>query len=173
MTNCLWGQRNNLGERQKPMMQQQEVGWLEPHLNYLILLLQQITKHFVAWQTNLLFYICGGQKFKTNGLKSKASRPAFISGSCREKSILLLFPAPREQVLCCWKRLFALTRVFSWLNSVSLCPVLFVLQGQTCLLLQVFLDFLLLDSSFLWWKGHLFFGVSSIRSYRFSQKLST
>ena len=32
----------------------------------------------------------------------------------------------------------------------------FVLQGQTCLLLQVFLDFLLLYSSPLWWKGHLF-----------------
>ena len=32
----------------------------------------------------------------------------------------------------------------------------FVLQGQTCLLLQVALDFLLLHSSPLWWKGHLF-----------------
>ena len=31
-----------------------------------------------------------------------------------------------------------------------------VLQGQICLLLQVFLDFLLLHSSPLWWKGHLF-----------------
>ena len=31
-----------------------------------------------------------------------------------------------------------------------------VLQGQICLLLQVFLDFLLLHSSLLWWKGHLF-----------------
>ena len=31
-----------------------------------------------------------------------------------------------------------------------------VLQGQTCLLLQVSLDFLLLHSSPLWWKGHLF-----------------
>ena len=29
----------------------------------------------------------------------------------------------------------------------------FVFQGQTCLLLQVFLDFLLLHSSPLWWKG--------------------
>ena len=32
----------------------------------------------------------------------------------------------------------------------------FVLQGQTCLLLQVSLDFLLLHSCPLWWKGHLF-----------------
>ena len=31
-----------------------------------------------------------------------------------------------------------------------------VFQGQTCLLLQVSLDFLLLHSSPLWWKGHLF-----------------
>jgi len=34
----------------------------------------------------------------------------------------------------------------------------FVLQSQTFLLLQVFLDFLLLHSSPLWWKGY-FFGV--------------
>jgi len=32
----------------------------------------------------------------------------------------------------------------------------FVPQGQTCLLLQVLLDFLLLHSSPLWWKGYLF-----------------
>ena len=32
----------------------------------------------------------------------------------------------------------------------------FLLQGQTYLFLQVFLDFLLLHSSPLWWKGHLF-----------------
>ena len=32
----------------------------------------------------------------------------------------------------------------------------FVLQGQACLLLQVSLDFLLLHSSPLWWKGYLF-----------------
>ena len=31
-----------------------------------------------------------------------------------------------------------------------------VLQGQICLLLRVFLDFLLLHSSPLWWKWHLF-----------------
>ena len=30
-----------------------------------------------------------------------------------------------------------------------------VLQGQTCLLLQIYLDFLLLHSNPLQWKGHL------------------
>ena len=39
-----------------------------------------------------------------------------------------------------------------------------VLQGQTCLLLQVSPDFLLLHSNPLWWKGHLF-GTSSRRTY--------
>ena len=41
-----------------------------------------------------------------------------------------------------------------------------VLQGQICLLLQVCLDFLLLHSSPLLWKGHLFLGVGSRRSCR-------
>ena len=41
----------------------------------------------------------------------------------------------------------------------------FVLQDQTCLLFQVSLDFLLLYSSPLWWKGHLFLCLSSRRSY--------
>ena len=38
--------------------------------------------------------------------------------------------------------------VFALLHSIF--------QGQICLLLQVFLDFLLLHSSHLYWKGHLF-----------------
>ena len=32
----------------------------------------------------------------------------------------------------------------------------FVLQGQTCLILQASLDFLFLHSNPLWWRGHLF-----------------
>ena len=43
---------------------------------------------------------------------------------------------------------------FSWFHSL--------LQGQTCLLLQVCLDFLLLRSSPLWWKGYLFWLWSSV-----------
>ena len=37
-----------------------------------------------------------------------------------------------------------MTSAFSWQNFISLCPTLFLLQGQICLLLQVFIDFLLL-----------------------------
>ena len=62
----------------------------------------------------------------------------------------------RSHLLCCWIRVFAMTTAFFWQNSVSLCLLHFVLQGQTCLLLQVSLDFLILHSSPLWWKGHLF-----------------
>ena len=42
-------------------------------------------------------------------------------------------------------------------KTLLVCALLhFVLKGQICLLLQVSLDFLLLHSSPLWWKGHLF-----------------
>ena len=40
----------------------------------------------------------------------------------------------------------------------------FVLQGQTCLLLQVSLDFLLLRSSPLWWKWHFLGGMLGLES---------
>ena len=59
-------------------------------------------------------------------------------------------------LLCCWKRMFAMTSAFSWQNSVSLALLHSVLQGQICLWLQVSLDFLLLHSSPLKWKGCLF-----------------
>ena len=49
-----------------------------------------------------------------------------------------------------------MTSVFSWQNSISLCPASFCTPRPICLLLQVFLDFLLLHSSPLWWKWHLF-----------------
>ena len=32
-------------------------------------------------------------------------------------------------LLCCWKRVFAMTSSFSWQNSVSLCLLHFILQG--------------------------------------------
>ena len=49
-----------------------------------------------------------------------------------------------------------MTSSFSWQNSVSLCPASFCTQGQICLSFQVSLDFLLLHSSSLEGKGHLF-----------------
>ena len=65
-------------------------------------------------------------------------------------------------LLYCWKRVFAMSSVFSWQNSVGLCLLHFVLQGRTCLLFQVSLDFLLLHSRPLWWKGQ---GLPSFAKY--------
>ena len=49
-----------------------------------------------------------------------------------------------------------MTNVFSWQNSISLCPASFSIPKPNLPLPQVFLDFLLLHSSPLQWKGHLF-----------------
>ena len=43
--------------------------------------------------------------------------------------------------------LFAMTSALSWQNSITVCPASFCIQSHICLLLQVFLDFLLLHSS--------------------------
>ena len=59
-------------------------------------------------------------------------------------------------LLCCWKRAFAMTSVFSWQYSASLCPASFCTPSQTCLLFQVSLEFLHLHSKTLWGKGHFF-----------------
>ena len=48
-----------------------------------------------------------------------------------------------------------MTSAFSCKTLLAFALLHFVLQGQICLLLQVFLDFLLLHSSPLWWKGQL------------------
>ena len=53
------------------------------------------------------------------------------------------------------ERTFVMTRCFLGKTLLVFVLLYFVLQGQTCLLLQVSLDFLLLHSSPLWWKGHL------------------
>ena len=54
-----------------------------------------------------------------------------------------------EEGLCCDQCvLLAKLSAFALLH--------FVLQGETCLLFQVSLDFLFLHSSPCWWKGHLF-----------------
>ena len=61
-------------------------------------------------------------------------------------------------ISCIVERVCLLWPVHS-LGKILLASALlhFVFQGQTCLLLQVSLDFLLLHSSSLWWKRHLFF----------------
>ena len=66
-----------------------------------------------------------------------------------------------------------MTSAFSWQNCISLCPAHSTFQGQICLLLQVFLDFLLLHSSPPIMKRTSLLGVSSKRSCRFSYNRST
>ena len=51
---------------------------------------------------------------------------------------------------------FFMTSLFSWKILLAFALLHFVPQGHDCLLLQVSPDFLLLHSSPLWWKGHLF-----------------
>ena len=59
-------------------------------------------------------------------------------------------------LLCCWKRVFAMTSAFSCKTLLVFALLHSTFQGQICLVLQVFLDFLLLHSSLLEWKEHLF-----------------
>ena len=54
-----------------------------------------------------------------------------------------------------------MTSVFSWQNSVSFALLHFVLQSQTFLLIQISLEFLLLNSVPYDEKDILVFGVSS------------
>ena len=59
-------------------------------------------------------------------------------------------------LLCCWNRVFAMTSVFSWQNSVSLCPASFSTPRSNLPWCKVSLDFLLLHSSPLSWKEIFF-----------------
>ena len=76
-------------------------------------------------------------------------------------------------LLCCWKRVFAMTSAFSWQNSISLCPVSFhipmpnlpVSPGVSLLPTFVFQSPVMKRTSF----G----GVSSKRSCRSSENHST
>ena len=52
----------------------------------------------------------------------------------------------QSRLLCCWKRVFAMTNVFFGKILLAFTLLHFLLQGQTCLLFQVSLDFLLLHS---------------------------
>ena len=67
-------------------------------------------------------------------------------------------------VSCCWRKsifydsTYSMTQLVHFTGRVQLPFALlhFVLQGQTCLLLQVYLGFLLLHSHPQWWIEHLF-----------------
>ena len=82
-----------------------------------------------------------------------------VSPSLTTKNIISLISVLTIWWCSCVKLSLVLLKkgdCYDWQGSVGLCPLHFVLQGQTCLLLQVSLDFLLLHSSPLWWKGYLF-----------------
>ena len=60
-----------------------------------------------------------------------------------------------DGLLCCWKRVFAMTSVFFWQNCISLCPASFCTPSSN--LPEISLHcFLSLHSNPLWWKEHLF-----------------
>ena len=86
--------------------------------------------------------------------------------------ILLLMMSTCTAVSCIVGRGCLLWPVCSLGKTVSLCLLHFVLQGHTCLLLQAIFWLPTLHSSPLWWKGHLFFGVSSRRPCRSSENHS-
>ena len=75
----------------------------------------------------------------------------------REAWCAVIYGVAKSQTrLSDWTEL-AMTSAFSWQISVNLCLLHFVLQDQTCLLLQVSLEVLLLHSSTLWCKEYCFF----------------
>ena len=98
-------------------------------------------------------------------IKSSWSEPQSVPGLVFADCIELLhqsdfsvdwwFPCV-ESSLVLLERVFAMTSAFSWQNSISLCPASFCTPRPNLPLLQVSLDFLLLHSSPLQWKGHLF-----------------
>ena len=89
------------------------------------------------------------------------SAPGLVVADCIEllnlwlkriQSIWFRYWPSGDDFLCCWKKVFTRTSVFFWQNSISLCSTSFCTPSQICLLLQVFLDSLLLLSSPLQWK---------------------
>ena len=76
-------------------------------------------------------------------------------------------------LLCCWKRVFAMTSVLFWQNSVSLCPPSFCTPRPNLSVtpdISWFPTFAFQSSVM---KRTSFLGVSSRRSYRSSQNRST
>ena len=90
------------------------------------------------------------ETWKTVSLSSNGKRHCLQANSGREPS-----PSTASMKRTCnslkadfhWKMVFAMTSVFSWQNSISLCPASFCTPRPNSLLLQVFLFFLFLHSS--------------------------
>ena len=59
-------------------------------------------------------------------------------------------------LLCCWKRIFTMIRMFSWQNSISICPASFCIPRPNLPVTQGISWLPILHSNPLWWKGHIF-----------------
>ena len=71
-------------------------------------------------------------------------------------SVLTIWWCPCvESSLCCWKRVFAMTSVFFWQNSVSLCPASFHTPRPNLPVTPGVSWLPILHSSPLQWRGHL------------------
>ena len=128
MTTWLWGQRNNPAEAKT--YDAADGGRLTWTTSVLLNSAAPTNgQKFCGLTHQFVILHCGGQKFEINGMKSEASRPALFSGTCRGQPILSPFAAPREQVLCCWKRVCAMTTVFSLQNSIILRSASFCTPG--------------------------------------------
>ena len=68
-------------------------------------------------------------------------------------------------LLCFWKRVFAMSSELSWKTLLAFALLHFVLQGQICLLLQLFLNFLFLHSISLWNGQDIFLGVLVLEAF--------
>ena len=86
----------------------------------------------------------------------RASASSATKNIINLNSVLAIWWCPSAELSLVFLEGGVITSAFFWQNSVSLCSTSCVLQGQMGLLLQVSLDFLILHSSPLWWKGHHF-----------------
>ena len=61
-----------------------------------------------------------------------------------------------SHLLCCWKRVFAMTSFFFWQKSVSLCPDSFCTPWPNLPVTPGILTSFFYIPILIWWKGHLF-----------------
>ena len=98
-----------------------------------------------------------------------ASPPLAAKNIINLISVWTIWWSPRvESSLVLLERVFAMTSVFSWKNSVHLCPALFCTLKSKLSVNPGIAWLPTLHSNPLWWKGYLFFppfGISSRRSF--------